>query len=177
MHEPQRLLARLNTISVDWQNSARMTGDILRAEDIAACMSGLESGPYLLLRYLWCQDGTVENELRAIIQQEVYVLANHNSWGCKNNINRLNALSKMALYEFQKVNLCKPCKGTGVKLNQVCARCNGSGKKKMTQAERAKVCGIKPSNWVRSWEQKYEEIYLLLVDWNEKGISHILSRL
>jgi hypothetical protein len=177
MMEPQRLLTRLNPITIDWQNTSRTTGSVLTSEEIAACLAGLARGPYLLIRYLWCQDHTVTVELFHLLLQESTRLAHKHNWGCKNNSQRLSALIKMALYEMEKVNLCKPCKGTGVKINVICATCNGSGTKKPSQAEYAQYCGVKRPNWLRHWAEKYQEIYLSIAEWNERGINHMLARL
>jgi len=177
MHEPQRLLARFNPITVDWQNCIPVTGAVLRAEDIAAGLAGLARGPYLLMRYLWCQDKTDIAELHALLLNEVLQIAKNHNWACKGNMQRLTALMKMALYEFERENHCKPCKGTGVKTHQTCAQCNGKGKKRRSQAEYARLCGVKANNWQQKWAYKYHEIYLLVSEWNEIGMDHLLTKL
>lgn len=177
MIEPQRLLSRMNPVAVDWQNSIRVTGDVLRAEHVAACLAGLERGPYLLLRHLWCQDESNQRELYGILLVEIIHIADKHHWTCRNDFRQLARLIKMALSELKNAHICKPCQGTGVKANEKCLRCHGHGKKRLSQAECARVCGVKPANWKRSWAHKYQEVYLWISDWNERGINHLLSRL
>ncbi len=177
MREPQRLLTRLNPIAVDWQNSVRVTGDVLRAEDVAAGLAGLKQGPYLLTLYLWSGDTTVEHELYLLIFNEVKELAEKRNWKCKNDEVRLLLLIKMALLELKKIKNCNPCKGTGVKTHDVCSNCNGIGKRRRTQAEYARACGVKISNWKKCWDQKYSEVLLIIIDWENIGVEHLVSRL
>lgn len=177
MQEPQRLLSRLNPFSVDPQNHSPLTGEVLRPEDIVGSLSGLERGPYLLLRYLWCQDMTVFKELYGMLLNETIQLADKNNWPHKNNLNRLIGMINLALRELKTVNLCKPCKGSGVIVNQPCMNCYGSGKKRISQAEQARYCGVEPANWKKHWAYKYQEVFLQISDWNERGMAHLLSRL
>lgn len=177
MIEPQRLLARMNTITINWENNIPASGDVLTAEDIAGSLAGLEQGPYLLMRYLWCQDGTVRDELYGLLLLEIIHLADKENWGCKNNFSKLMMLIKAGLNELGKVNLCKPCRGTGLLKTEICMQCNGMGVKKRTQAQLAHSCGVKPANWNHHWALRYNEVYLLLVDWNENGLKHLRSRL
>lgn len=177
MLEPQRLLARMNTIAINWQSTSPVTGEVVTAHDISGCLAGLKQGPYLLMRYLWCQDETVRNELYGLLLVEIIHLADKQHWGCKNNFIKLMMLIKAAINEVGKVNLCKPCKGTGLLKTEICMQCNGVGVKKRSQAQLAHSCGIKPSNWNHHWALRYNEVYLLIVDWNESGLKHLLSRL
>ncbi|MFO1259074.1 MAG: hypothetical protein U1E78_11785 [Gammaproteobacteria bacterium] len=177
MREPERLLSRLNAVGVDWQNVSAATGDVLTSVDIAATLAGLAKGPYLLMRYLWCGDKTVGAELVELLLADAIQIAHKQQWGCKHNLPRLSALVKMAIHEMEKINLCKSCKGTGMKMLESCCHCDGVGKKQRTQAEYARYCGVDPSNWQRRWSKKYEKIYLHAVTWNDIGINHMLSRL
>lgn len=175
--EAQRLLSRLNTISVNWEISERVTGDVLRAEDIAYSLAGLARGPYLLMRYLWCQDESVKQELYGLLLMETVHIADRNNWKCKNDFSRLMAFIKTAIHEIQFDNICKSCKGTGIKCIQKCMSCNGSGKKRRSQSELSHSCGIKPSNWKKQGEMKFNNVYTHLMQWNDIGVEHMLSRL
>lgn len=177
MQEPQRLLTRLNPITVDWKNQTRETGEVLRAEDIAACLAGLERGPYLLSLYLWSGDATVWLELYSLLFVEVKQLAIENNWRCKTDYQRLFSLIKMAMYEMRKGNICKSCEGSGIKLQDKCSSCGGIGKKRKTKTEYAKYCGVKVSNWVKCWDYKYSQVMLILIDWEEQSVSHLLAKL
>lgn len=177
MHEPQRLLTRLNPITIDWQNAIAVTGEVLRAEDIAACLSGLAQGPYLLALYLWSGDVSVLGSLYALLLDETKLIAQQQNWQCKDNDTRLLALIKMALHEMKKVNICKPCKGTGIQLNATCYQCNGIGRRKRKYSEYAKHCGVKVSNWKKCWDVKYYQVQLILQDWEYKSMEHLLARL
>lgn len=177
MQEPQRLLARLNPITVDWKHSIRVTGEILKAEDVAACLAGLDRGPYLLALYLWSGDESVTLELYSLLFVEAKNLAVKYNWRCKNEFERLFALIKMAMHELKKVNICNLCKGTGVKLHNTCDACYGDGKKRRTQTEYARICGVKVPNWKKCWDYKYNQILMILIDWEELAINHMLSKL
>ncbi|MGE4348856.1 MAG: hypothetical protein AB7D28_03750 [Candidatus Berkiella sp.] len=177
MFEPQRLLSRLNPISVDWKNNIAITGEVLRAEDIAAALSGLEKGPYLLIRYLWAGDQSVITELYALILRETKILADNQNWQCKKNTTRLFSLVKMAFYEMQNTSLCKPCHGSGAHLNETCLSCNGVGTKRRKYSEYARCCGVKAANWKKCWEHKYYQVQLILQEWEKIGIDHLLEKL
>jgi hypothetical protein len=177
MKEPQRLLARINPISVNLQSSTAITGMVLKAEDIAASLAGLERGPYLLIRYLWCQDHTVAKELNELLLKEIKHMALKKNWKYKNDTIKLSTFINVAIRELEHVNLCKSCNGTGVKTNKMCLPCYGTGKIKFSQSNCARVCGIKPSNWKLYWAGKYQDVCLLISEWNERGIDHLLSRL
>lgn len=175
--EPQRLLARMNALTLNWGNSIPSTRDVLCAESIAAALAGLGQGPYCLMRYLWCHDDTVQQELYGLLLREVFQMAHNEAWGCKNNLSKLMLLIKTAIHDIGKVNLCKPCKGTGVFKNEICIQCNGVGHKKRSQADLAKSCGINPPNWRKHWAMRYHAVYLLVCDWNEKGLQHLVEKL
>jgi hypothetical protein len=177
MLEPQRLLTKLNAITVDWENYIRVTGPVLGAEGIAMGLAGLERLPYLLVRYLWSLDESVIGELYALLLSDILQLADRGNWHCKNDFQKLIRLIKMALHEMQHVNICNPCKGTGVVKHQTCLKCHGAGIKKRSQAEYAQYCGVSDSNWKRSWACKYQEVFLQILEWNEKAIKHLLSRI
>jgi len=127
MHDPERLLSRLNPASIDWHNVSAATGEMLTAVDIAAAMSGLERGPYLLMLYLWCHDNSVALELQGYLFKAAKALAMRRAWQCKEDSEKLLALIDLAIEELRYVNLCKSCKGTGIKINQHCNTCNGGG--------------------------------------------------
>lgn len=177
MLEPQRLLSRLNPITVDWKSNIATTGEVLRAEDIAAALSGLAQGPYLLLRYLWSGDATVTTELYALILRETQMLAQTQNWKSKNDTVRLFSMVKMALHEMQKANLCKQCHGSGVHLNEPCLCCSGTGTRKLKYTEYARHCGVKASNWKKCWEHKYYQVQLILTEWEQIGMQHFLEKL
>lgn len=177
MYEPQRLLSRLNPIAVDWKSNIATTGDVLRAEDIAACLAGLEQGPYLLVLYLWAGDSSVITELHGLLLSEIQTLAYEQKWKCKDDSIRLLALIQMALGEMKKINLCKPCHGTGVAFNQFCNVCNGTGHRRRKYSEYAKHCGVKVANWKKCWDEKYYQVQLVLQGWESMGVKHLLGRL
>lgn len=177
MQEPKRLLARLNPITVDWQNAIRVTGDVLRAEDIAAALSGMEKGPYRLCLYLWGGDASVQANLYELLLAEVKYLAGRENWKHKNDEMRLLTLVKMAMYEVTNANKCNSCKGTGFQNGNKCFDCNGKGKKRNTQSGYAKYCGVKVSNWKKCWEHKFYKVQILISEWEEIGILHLLNKL
>lgn len=173
MSEVRRFLPRLNTSIMKWETLSHVTAGGLTSSDIAGGLAGLARGPYLLVRYLWCGDHTVTTELYNLLVKEINRIAHKKNWSCKDDINRLKALVNMAMLDVEKINLCKPCGGTGIKTNQICTQCYGLGKKKRSQAHTARLCGIKPTNWKRSWEGKYQEVYLCILEWNTRGLNHL----
>lgn len=177
MREPQRLLSRLNAITVDWNNVGCVTGDVLRSEDIAACLAGLPRGPYLLLLYLWSGDKLAYDELLQHIFYEAQDIAEQHNWRCKSEPQRLFAMIKMALQELMVIKNCRACKGSGLKLTEPCKQCYGTGKRRISNAEYASRCGVKASNWVKCWEYKYKLIFSHITEWESIGMEHLLSKL
>lgn len=177
MFEPQRLLARLNPVSLDWKHSSKATGDILTAHDVAAALSGLPRGPYLLLLYLWADDHSVVTELQELLLKIISQIAKAQNWKCKDEPNRLALLTKMALYESKTPRLCNPCIGTGVLKNTLCIKCNGGGRKKMKLKDYSSFFGVRASNWEKCWSEKYNCFLMILYGWENEGCSYLASRI
>ncbi|MFO1259108.1 MAG: hypothetical protein U1E78_11955 [Gammaproteobacteria bacterium] len=176
MEDSARLLSRLNPLAVDWNNVSAVTGEILTATDIAAALAGLARGPYLLMLYLWCHDHTVESELMHHLIEAAKEIAVRYGWQCKDDIKKLKALVILALDELKNVNLCKSCKGTGIKINQPCDKCTG-GVKRRPDSYFATHCQVSPSNWQKCCESKYQSIYLFISDWNDLALQYMRRRI
>jgi hypothetical protein len=177
MHDPERLLSRLNPVTIDWHNISAATGEMLTSVDISAAMAGLERGPYLLMLYLWSHDDSVAQELQGYLLNATQAYAKKYNWQCKDDLDKLLAFIDLAVDELKYVNICKPCNGTGIKINQHCNTCNGGGVKRKPYSYFAKRCGVKDSNWQKCWESKYQEIYMMISDWNQAGIKYMLKRI
>ncbi len=171
------LLARLNSIEHHYEKQIQSTGEKLTPMMVAAALSGLEKSAYLLARYVWCQDETVYSELLSEVEQMVQGLALSEEWCGFAAEEKIQALSALALRYFQHRSLCKACSGTGIVKITSCPQCFGSGKQRLTHSVLANAVGVHRSNWLRSWNEKFNLVLAVLSEWEEEACGHIQKQL
>lgn len=169
------LLARLTSIEHSFEKQIQSTGEKLSPMMVAAALAGLERPAYLLLRYVWCQDESVYPELLLEVQRAVRGLALEEGW--KGFEGKVEALSVLVLRYFQQRPLCKTCNGTGIVKITSCPQCFGSGKQRLTHSVLANAVGIHRSNWLRSWNDKFNLALAVLSEWEEEACGHIRAQL
>jgi hypothetical protein len=171
------LLARLNSIEHSFEKHIQSTGEKLSPMMVAATLAGLPKPAYLLLRYIWCQDETVYPDLFLEVEQMARGLALSEGWHGFAAEEKIRALSTLALHYFNHRPLCKTCNGTGIVKIAGCPVCFGSGKQRLTHSVLANAVGIHRSNWLRSWDNKFNLVLAVLSEWEERGSEHISRRL
>lgn len=171
------LLARLNSIEHHYEKQIQSTGEKLSPMMVAAALAGIERPAYLLLRYIWCQDETVYPELLSEVEHMVKGLALIEEWHGFAAEEKIQALSTLALRYFNHHPLCKTCNGTGIVKITSCLQCFGSGKQRLTHSVLANAVGVHRSNWLRSWDSKFNLVLAVLGEWEDSACGHIQKRL
>jgi hypothetical protein len=144
---------------------------------VAAALAGLPKPAYLLLRYIWCQDETVYPDLFLEVEQMARGLALSEGWHGFSAEEKIQALSTLALRYFNCQFLCKVCRGTGIMKIESCHACFGSGKKRLTHAVLANAVGIHRSNWLRSWNDKFNSVLQIMNEWEDDALDCLQSKL
>ena len=94
-----------------------------------------------------------------------------------------HAIRRVSLQELAEGNLCQACKGRGMRAVDsggvakivTCSVCSGSGRIRMSEAERARRCDIPEHQFRRHWTRPYDWIYALILNAEREGAA-LLSR-
>lgn len=127
--------------------------DFLSPEDVAAALSGLDRGPYLLARFIFCLDGSVSRELVKLA-------------AATQSMNRFaveirERVACVAILESSQTIICKSCNGERVMPTAAglidCADCHGTGFRRWSQRDRAEAFGSCQTSWREQYNVYYEK--------------------
>ncbi|PCI27626.1 hypothetical protein COB55_05370 [Candidatus Wolfebacteria bacterium] len=152
--------------------------------EIMASLAGLNDGPYLLARWMWCGEEDVIDKLLIELTGEVKKWAIKNRWRCRNDDIRLLALTRCALVNLKNNRKCNPCNGTGIMKGRAgshgdrfCDDCNGKGTTSLKKNQMAKLCGVASGSFNRVWQEKLGGVMAILQEWEDDLSSHMHKKL
>ena len=174
---PAHQLLLLNPKSQSWSPVSGFStshSQKLRWEDVASALSLGKLSPlaYYLIRAKYCQDETCIEQLLPLVQKEATRLAREEKW--RTGGDWLLKLSRLACLEALDSMLCKRCSGRGYNLiGKACPTCRSYGRKPMSARGRYQSIGMDKRNWERRWDGRYERLYQVLCNAENKALAHL----
>ena len=171
--------------SIRFGNAVQGGKKKITGEDVSAALGyGKLSEPasaYVRLKY--CLDGTYRGRLESwVTKEKVYNYAEQENWIC--GVSLLPKLTQVALDEALSDGVCKGrrgCGGTGVQVANgkliPCRKCDGTGRKKHSKSHRARELGMHRHTFNRTWQQRYERIFGLFVEYEHELVQALRKKL
>lgn len=154
---PRKLMAMQTAHPVDMMSAGFSTKrpdiDALIAAGMAAGMARIN---WCAIRWIWCHDGGMLEELRERLLSEALNLQEHEGWKDPDN-EIAEAFVDMALAESAQYSHRTETGGFGAI---------------KTEVDRYNWLGWHNSRWKR-WRSKYESVYSVLRDWEMDGLRHL----
>lgn len=181
--EPADFIARLTPASQDFQQAGVSSVPGLGSTEAARALSGLQRGPYFLSLVLWAGDNSSRYDLENQLWGDMCCIATERKWIVVCGGEMLRGMAKMAVAEIVDPRLCGVCKGRGSisprgGAVRNCAICNGSGRVRISERERARNAGIDRNSWRRVWGERYEDHFISrLASWEIIAADHVRQKL
>ena len=172
MH-PARYLLLLNLKSPSWSLSSSQHKS-WRWEDIASALSMGKLPPLsvTLARAKYCEDVQCRQRFGQQVLKLVRARFRQHQWRSQPGLPE--RLAELACYELLAAHRCSRCDGRGCSLQGlVCEACRGHGREPMSTARRYRCAGVEKRNWERRWSQRYEQIFGLLCEAENRLLSHL----
>lgn len=180
---PVKLLAKLNAKTGRFERSSSGTDGITSLDVAHVCGLSLSEVQSMLLRVKWAGDASLVMPLIDALTEVQTLHARRKKWA----VRKPDIIKRMVILALREREIirprrvlttvdspfesgaekCRGCKGVGRRFSRrqdkiiTCERCEGSGERRWTDAERANHCGIHRQNWPDKWERRY----LGLVEW------------
>ena len=147
-------------------------------EDIAHALAMVKSPPARLYGRVKYADQT---EFASELCTELLYYCSHiegfTTW--KVRPGNLQAVCSLALYEAINPHICPWCHGRCQTLIEgrviICDGCRGSGRRYLTDTDRAKLVGMSKQSWSEYWSEKYKQIQDFPNKW-EDIVSQALAK-
>ncbi|HHS83694.1 MAG TPA: hypothetical protein ENK38_02055 [Gammaproteobacteria bacterium] len=182
------ILARLNPKVVDATEPGGGGGkvDTLSSSDIAAALSGVSRGPYLLALAKYAGDTDVLNELVRIVTARIRVKAKRKGWKPVHQ-QQYRHMAILALQEAEATpQVCRRCHGRNngyIEIRKpkrqwiLCPDCAGEGKWNRTDKSKARAIGVPFRDWRARWGQRQDVIRAMMIDWEWSAVQKMIRRL
>lgn len=180
------ILSRLTPSGVNLASSHSGGVPEITAEEIAGCLAGVSLGASYYAHYLYigCNDYQAALEREIVLELAGMLSQRTDKLGRPIQIKKpgtLRGVARLVVYELDSdFARCRQCKGTKGKTIvhrtsagyasewQDCKQCNGSGQRRISQRERAKVVGIDHMTWKTSVSRWYDDALRLLWEWDKE---------
>ncbi len=175
------ILTRLNPRISQIDNIGISTAGGITSSDIAAACAGIDKTGELIILAKICGYRDVHEPLFYRMYREAIDLAIKGNWKVgERGEDRIRSVLQLAIYESVTQLVCPSCKGTKqnpANPTKSCIPCNGIGKWRMTDEQKAAVVGISKQAWSKTWQYRYDDMLLLLDVYEYKAKRKILRRL
>lgn len=148
--------------------------------DVAGALAGISNPAYLYAEVVFLGD-TTKNMQEALILYTRHLasrIAQAENW--KVDDIKLDICAHLAVIEHKHPGKCKTCNGSGeiltAKVAKVCPSCNGVGSKRMTNAQLGRALGVSKDAARKTWQYRYEQIYLALYDYEQEIARHLYKQ-
>lgn len=172
-----KILAKLVAKSCNMEPSIASTSkDGITQADVAASLSGLKDGQYLLMRLKWADD-RCDNHCDRLIDHARHELRPYFEEWRTNGVEE-TMLICMALSEVVHPHKCPECEGKGVIYHkhgviEDCGHCNGRGLRSKTKRALSKQADIPYTTWTRKWHRRYIYVLRMFLSWEDTAIRKI----
>jgi len=155
----------------------------ITAEDVAAALGMMKNDEArIYARIKYCGQTEYADELARAMRRYILFRKADDGW----RIPRpgfILAMSYLILSEAVDPHTCSWCEGRAEVRPEhgpviVCEACQGSGRRRMKNGDRARLMGVSKSSWSDPWGDRYREIQIETVDkWEDMCGSALGKRL
>jgi len=175
------ILTRLNPKGSDIGRVGYSTAGGLTSADISAACAGANAVGETILLAKICGDRCVQDPLFYKMYTEVIDLATKQGWKAKKRgEDKIRSVLQLAIYESVTQYVCPVCRGTKWSRKdptKPCTPCRGTGKWRISDTDKAAVTGISKTAWSKLWRYRYEDIVLMLENYEHQAKVSILNKL
>jgi hypothetical protein len=137
----------------------------LTAADVSACLAGANTnGTELLLNRVAGLRVSEKALFISLFVDTLRIMRRNGHKLTNKKAKRVEQLLAIALHEHLSGQICPSCKGTKYSLidpSKPCSTCRGTGKYRLSDAQRSQILGIKKQSWPH-WRDIYTDIEVLL---------------
>ena len=180
--DPRELLSLL-TARVQRFHLAPGGIPVLTAEDIATALGMVKNQDAVLYaRVKYCGQHDFAEDVALAIRRRFLWRAADENWKIPRHGFLLD-LSRLLLTEAVDPNICLWCNGSGDGrhangLVVGCDGCNGTGRRKMWDRDRADLVGVSAQSWSNVWGKRYRDMQCETVDkWDDLIFNAVRKRL
>ena len=155
----------------------------LTAEDMAHALGLVKNeNARLYARVKFTGETESADSLACAIRRYIMICKLDNGWRIP-RLGFLLDLSRLMVIEAIDPMTCTWCDGTEKDMTEtgsviVCDACHGTGKRRITDADRARLVGISKSSWSDPWGDRYRDTQIETVEkWEDIAVNALKKRL
>jgi len=133
----------------------------LTVDDLNGAMAGVDQTGLYTLMVKVINDRTAQKPLYESIEAKIRKYATASGWKSPRNEDRIQGLTRLAMFEEVNCQVCPICKGNETdpfNPTKKCTGCNGTGRPIITDELRARSLGISPAAYCKTWFPRYKKI-------------------
>jgi len=157
----------LTPSSIDLRRKSRATGGGLKPDDVKGALAALSEPASALAYAKYLKYSRYERDLFAYTFVAVLELAQSENWPS----GRIEAITRCVI-EDALDRACPACHGVAsVNVGdhrQVCGKCAGSGKAKVSTRAIAKRLHLSPKSYYQTWRKRYAAALEILRAWDDE---------
>ena len=178
MH-PIKLMARMTPKTLNLGNTGGGGGlDVIDWRTASHALVGLKKEPYEWALYRFAGHDEKERNIIRALTMLITLFVKIRRFKIKPDT--LDGIVRAAMLEFTQP-VCGLCSGSGwITANlgtQECPKCNGRGRKHISQRERCRVIGIDHKNYANSHDEVTKEIMRLISTWEQQIITNVNEKM
>jgi len=175
-----RELLSLLTVKVQHFSSAPGGIPHITQEDVSHALALIKSPPArLYARVKYADQKLFASELATELLYYCSHIDGFTTW--KVRPGNLQSVCALALYEAINPHICPWCHGRKETVIEarviVCDGCRGSGRRYLTDSDRAKLVNIPKSTWYDSWIDRYKSVQQVIDKWEDIVAGALKKRL
>ena len=145
----------------------------IKQSDVAGACQGMTQCEYAILTYKYGED---RKELRPVyfrLYDVAYKLAQREGWQVPEGRDYVARMVKLAVHDLCDPNVCVMCRGNGAIGHVHCEVCDGKGRKRPSDMDRARFIGMNRAGFSRIWKGRYEAIYQAGANIESRGLEKL----
>lgn len=157
----------------------------LTADDVRGALQFLQKGPFHAAMLIRCGDRESHYEFSLHLWRAIRDMAKAEGWQAHKSYGRgrMDVLIRnlVVIEHTYGGRACPLCNGTGHLHTDVqptqCDACQGRGRVKLRDIDKAIYCGMTRKNWSTFWSRRYNASYAIVDDWLSVADRHVRKRI